>query len=76
MQETRNTFDALDWKCHVKRPLTYSGYCCLGLFGSGARTEMTKMIDTLVIFFISYIRLYCLLLHAQHCCHLLFVKVE
>jgi hypothetical protein len=33
MQETRSTFDALDWKCHVKRPLTYSGCCCLGLFG-------------------------------------------
>jgi len=43
MQETRNTFDALDWKCHVKRPLTYSGYSgcfCLGLFGGGASTEI------------------------------------
>lgn len=41
MQETRNTFDALDWKCHVKRPLRYSGYCCLGLFGGGGSTEIT-----------------------------------
>jgi hypothetical protein len=40
MQETRNTFDALEWKCPAKRPLTYSGDCCFGLFGCGANTEI------------------------------------
>jgi hypothetical protein len=39
---------------NVKRPLTYSGYCCLGLFG-GVSTEITIENDrhvTIIFFYI------------------------
>jgi len=47
--------------------------------GGGDSTEITIKNDrhvTVIFFLISYILLYCLLLPAQHCCHLVFVKVE